>query len=111
MLPLFPGFDIVQKLDKPFIREGDIRKIQGLLEQRSHILVFETGDAAADSGEEETVHRMLPGVFDEIVNVRFDVGERTVHRGNCVALTLRSHSVAPFCAKMIIGIACRSAHV
>ena len=54
---------------------------------------------------------MLPGIFDEIVHIRFDVGQTPVHRRNCVAPPLRSHSITPFCAKVIIGIARCSAHV
>ena len=34
-----------------------------------------------------------------------------MHRRDCVAPPLRSYSVAPFGAKMIIGITCCSAHV
>ena len=54
---------------------------------------------------------MLPGILDEIVHIRFDVGQTPVHRRNCVAPPLRSHSIAPFCTKMAIGIACSTAHM
>ena len=111
LLPLLPGFDIVQELDEPFIREGDIRKLQGLLEQRSHILVLESGYAATDSGKQKSIHRMLTGVFYEVIDIGFDGRQRSVHRRDCVALALRSNSVAPLCAKMVVGVACRSTHV
>ena len=76
-----------------------------------HIRLETNCDAAADPGEKETVHWMLAGILNEIIDIRFDGGQRAVHRRNCVAPPLRSYSIAPFCAKVLIGIACGSTHV
>ena len=55
--------------------------------------------------------RVLTGILDEIVHIRLDFRQWSVHRWDSITLSLRAHTVTPFCAKVIIGIACCTAHV
>lgn len=105
------GFAPIYHCWEPLYGNGYIGDIQCFREQLRHILIFETGDAAANSREKETVHRMLFGVLQEFIDIGLDLRQRTVHCGDGIALTLRAYALSPDCAEFVICNLGRTAEV
>ena len=64
----------------------DIGHGERFAEERSHLFVTEAGNAATDTGDEEDKFRMLLGICDKLIDVRFDRLQSTLHRRDGIAL-------------------------
>lgn len=80
-------------------RQADILLFHCIFKERSDVLRIETGDAAAYRSDEESLMRMLPGLFCEFVCVRAYRLHASLHLGYGMALSLRPVAVARHCAK------------
>ena len=80
-------------------------------EKRSHLFVAEASDAAADTRDEEDKFRMLLGIRDELIDVRLDRLQSSLHRRNGIALAGRSDTYTPFGTKLLVCITCCAASV
>ena len=94
-----------------FDRKYDIVKCRCFFKKRSYFTIAPPGNAAADARYQECQFRVRFCIGRKIVNVLADNVNASVHCRNCIALTGRTDTDAPFCAELFIGDACCSTTV
>ena len=75
--------------------QHDILHVVSLLEQRRDFVICKSGDAAADTGNEERQVLMLLSELDELVHIRTNGLYTALHRRDAVALSLQTHALTP----------------
>ena len=74
-----------------------------LFEKRSNLLVRKSCDATTDARHKERQFRMLLGEGNELVHIRTDGINPTLHRRDAVALPLQSYALSHDGAKLAVG--------
>lgn len=82
--------------------QDDVLDIEGCGEEGRYFLVSESGDSAADAGNQELVLRVLLSKEDELVHVWLDGLHSALHGGNSVGLSLQAHTLPPHGTKAVI---------
>ena len=83
--------------------EDDVRDVVGGCEEGGDLFVGESGDATADTGDEEGEFRVRLGELDELVDIGADGLYPTLHRGDAVALALQADALAHDGPKLAVG--------
>lgn len=83
--------------------QDDVRLVVSLGEEGGYLVVAETGDAAADAGDEERQVGTAGGEGDELVNVGLDGVGASVHGGDGVALALKADALSPHGTELLVG--------
>lgn len=92
-------------------RQPDVLHPDGTGEKRGYLLRCETGDAAADLGDEESLFRMAAGKIYEPVDIRRNGRDTSLHGRYRVAPAVQADTLAPHGAKTLAGEASGTAAV
>ena len=91
--------------------QTDVLNVLGCRKQRSDFLILESGDSTSDTRDIEEYIRMLPGIFDEFVDVRLDCFNSALHSRNGITLAAMSDTAAHDSAKLLESDICGSTAV
>ena len=89
----------------------DILYIDCILKQRGNVLWEEARNTTSDGGDEESLIRVRLSISDELVNIRLDRLNASLHRRYSVALSLWAITITHHGTKVKAGCACGTSTV
>ena len=93
------------------LREDDILHINGIRKERGNLPVTESRYTAADTGYQEGKAWVIFGKADEVIHIRLDGPNASLHRRDGITLALEPDPIAPDRPELVIGQSCSTAAV